>query len=130
MVHPVQMLPHMKMVVVIMVTIMVRHQLLRTNLLLLEDPREVLNRRQGMILVSMFYLLIGETLKAMMKLWRMNTRICGLEPWMRRWILLKKITLLSWWNCLRARRLYLINGCSELSMRMEICHLDTRLDWL
>ncbi|KAL0643700.1 hypothetical protein Bca4012_041990 [Brassica carinata] len=128
--HPVQMLPHMKMVVVIMVTIMVRHQLLRTNLLLLEDLREVLNRRQGMILVSMYYLLMGESLKAMMKLWMMNTRISGLEPWMRRWILSRRTILLSWWNCLRARRLCLISGCTELSMRMIICHLDTRLDWL
>ena len=34
----------MKMVVVIMVTIMVRHQLFRTNLLLLKDPREISTR--------------------------------------------------------------------------------------
>ena len=46
----------------------------------------------GMIIVSMYYLLIGESLKAMMKLWRMNTRMCGLVPWMRKWILLRRIT--------------------------------------
>ena len=44
MIHPVHMIPHMKMVVLIMVTIMVRHQLLRTNPLLLEDPRAVSTR--------------------------------------------------------------------------------------
>ncbi|CAN6804119.1 unnamed protein product [Brassica oleracea] len=67
-------------------------------------------------------------LKDVKHLWMMNTRISGLEPWMRRWILSRRTILLSWWNCLRARRLCLISGCTELSMRMIICHLDTRLD--